>query len=110
MTNDGFFNTRQNFCLVRLKAITDNRLKVAQGRCMFLIRVENILEKEKMEITRIFSFSHYVFQKVFLLRVNKTWYLPNERQISCFEKHLTLSSIYTHFNTLEKKALGKHCG
>ena len=22
---------------------------------------------------------------------------------------LTLSSIYTHFNTLKKKALGKHC-
>ena len=23
---------------------------------------------------------------------------------------LTLSSIHTHFNTLKKKALGKHCG
>ena len=23
---------------------------------------------------------------------------------------LTLSSIYTHSNTLKKKALGKHCG
>ena len=25
-------------------------------------------------------------------------------------KPSTLSSIYTHFNTLKKKALGKHCG
>ena len=24
--------------------------------------------------------------------------------------YLNLSSIYTHFNTLKKKALGKHCG
>ena len=23
---------------------------------------------------------------------------------------LTLSSVYTHFNTLKKKTLGKHCG
>ena len=30
----------------------------------------------------------------------------------CYTKRqgLTLSSIYTHFNTLKKKALGKHCG
>ena len=27
------------------------------------------------------------------------------------QKHyLTLSSIYTHFNTLRNKVLGKHCG
>ena len=26
-----------------------------------------------------------------------------------FQKLLTLSSIYIHFNTLEKKASGKHC-
>ena len=27
-----------------------------------------------------------------------------------FGKVLTLSSKYTHFNTLKKKAVGKHCG
>ena len=36
----------------------------------------------------------YYFSLIGLLNVNK----------------LTLSSIYTHFNTLKKKALGKHCG
>ena len=33
--------------------------------------------------------------------------------VTCISKvsnWLTLSSIYTHFNTLKKKALGKHCG
>ena len=31
-------------------------------------------------------------------------------KIFLFAKGLTLSSIYTHFNTLKEKALGKHCG
>ena len=31
-------------------------------------------------------------------------------QIFSCGKGLTLSSIYTHFSTLKKKALGKHCG
>ena len=42
------------------------------------------------------------FQKQFFLRMMKTW--------DCVIKHLTLSSINIHFNTLKKKALGKHCG
>ena len=29
------------------------------------------------------------------------------QMLSCF---LTLSSVYTYFNTLKKKASGKHCG
>ena len=32
---------------------------------------------------------------------------PDEK---IWETELTFTSIYTHFDTLKKKALGKHCG
>ena len=36
--------------------------------------------------------------------------LDTQVDIIMFPLPLTLSAIYTHFNTVKKKALGKHCG
>ena len=51
--------------------------------------------------TSNFSFPHSVFKRL----------VSHGRQkVSLCGDGLTLSSIYTHFNTLKRKALGKHCG
>ena len=44
-----------------------------------------------------------------LLQTYLKRYMPKEVGLN-FNKLLNLSSMYTHFNTLKKKALGKHCG
>ena len=49
------------------------------------------------------------FSVTFLLLSANPWNLDWSK-ILPFGEELTLFSIYTHFNTIEKKALGKHCG
>ena len=65
----------------------ESKHKFANDKWLLLsfIQSKTLQEKEKMLVT--------VFSKVFFRMVV-----------------LTLSFIYTHFNTLKKNALGKHCG
>ena len=48
--------------MTKLKAFTDGKLKVAKMTISPSDRVETLLEKVKMLVTSIFSFSHRVFQ------------------------------------------------
>ena len=45
----------------KFKAFADNKINVTQILKFVLGRVENKVEKEKMLLTSIFSFSHHVF-------------------------------------------------
>ena len=51
--------------------------------------------------------SHNVFKRL-LLRVVKINIITNIYNV--FFSKLTLSYIFTHFNKMKKKTLGKHCG
>ena len=100
------------------------------------ILLKTLWEKKKLLVTSNFSFSHsvfYPFQELlfpflsklkmlsansFSLEESKICRLSQiigiDKNIIILEQKLilskTLSAMYTHFNTLKKKALGKHCG
>ena len=54
------------FNLTKLKAFADDKLNAAKMTIFLFDTVENTVEKEKMLVTSIFSFSHRVFQVLFL--------------------------------------------
>ena len=58
------FNSLPNDILdwSKLKAFTNDKINLTENFKFGLGRVENIVEKEKMLVTRIFSFSHNVFK------------------------------------------------
>ena len=62
-------------------------------------------EKEKLLVTSNFSFSYIVFKR-HELQTRKNQGLFG-KGLSIYK--LTCSSIYTRFNTLKKKIVGKHC-
>ena len=49
----------------KLKAFADGKIKVLKMMIFVLYMVENIVEKEKMLATSIFSYSHNVFKELF---------------------------------------------
>ena len=49
----------------KLKAFADYKIKILKLMIFVFDRVENIVEKEKMLVTSIFSFSHHVFKSSF---------------------------------------------
>ena len=62
-----FFNSLPNsriFDWSKLKGFADNKSNMAQVIAILFDRVENIVGKEKMLVTSIFSFSHNVFKKL----------------------------------------------
>ena len=61
-----------------------------------LLSVNNLTLQVRRDYLDLVEFKAIVFWKLKIFQLK--W------------KQLTLSSIYTHFNTLEKKALGKHSG
>ena len=76
----------------KLIVFADDKIDVTQKLKLVLGKIENIVEKRKKCWLPAFSpFSYNVFKRL-------------------ISRSLTVSSIYTHFNTLKKKALGKHCG
>ena len=50
---------------IKLKAFADNKTNVNQVMISVFGRVENIVEKQKILVTRSFSFSHNVFKRLF---------------------------------------------
>ena len=49
----------------KLKAFADDKIKVLKMMIFVFYMVENIVEKEKMLATSIFSYSHNVFKELF---------------------------------------------
>ena len=81
--------------------------------------LKTLWEKENLLVMSNFSFSHSIFYPFysmlsgfyikFKIVVCKPFQFGRVQNL-LFGKGLTLSSIYTHLNTLKKKALVKHCG
>ena len=81
-----------------MKLFIDGSLNVDKMIELISETFEKIVEKGENAGTSIFSFFHNVFKR------------PLFRVLGIQDCVLTLSSIYSHFNTQKKKALGKHCG
>ena len=83
----------------KLKAFADDKLNDAVMMISLFGGVENTVGKGENAGYQHFLLFPQCFQKVFD-RVDKSW--------DCVMKESTLSSIYTHFDTLRRKASGKH--
>ena len=68
MTNFNFLPHNKFLDCSKLKASADDKLNVREKLKFTLGRVGNIVEKEKMLVTSIFSFSYMVFKRLFCLR------------------------------------------
>ena len=95
----------KNIYLSILKESADENSKAVKLMEFFYGVVENIVEKEKMMVTSIFSFSHNVFKEYFL-RVVKSLdcvvksYFPAEQEI--IPVPITESFEGVNFNTAQK--------
>ena len=62
--------------VTKLKAFADDKIKVAQMTISVFDKVKTLWEKEKMLVTRIFSFSYNVLKRLLvsrLLKVGIVW-------------------------------------
>ena len=84
------------FDLSKMKDFADSKLKIIKIMISLCYRVENTVRKGENADYLHFLLFPTVFSKAFLFRV-----------VESRGKELTLTSIYTHFNTLKKKSFGK---
>ena len=98
----------QNFILLDIEGPCRRNMKLVHRMKFVLDRVESIRGKGENSGYRHFLLFSQCAQKSIsmgLLELGIVWV-----KVKHFILPYTLSSIYTHFNTLRKKALWKHCG
>ena len=91
-----------------MKAFADDKINVIQNLIFVLRRLKNIVGKGGKAV-----YWHFLlfpmFSKGYFHRLLKVGIVSKGLSAE-IESRLNLLPIYTHFNTLKKKAIGKHCG
>ena len=88
---------------ISLSTLTTLKAFVEDKSCLNAVfdMLENIVEKGENAGNQ-----HFLLFPQYFLKAS----FSGSFKVKLYGKELTLSSIYTHFNALTKKALGKHCG
>ena len=95
----------------KLKEFADDNFKLDGNSRKLSKQVENTVGKGVIAHYEQFLLFPQCFQKACFLGASKGVIVWEWVNLMFITNHvLTLSSIYTHFNTLKKKSFRKHCG